>query len=76
MLALAQVEAEPRNAYGIPMKDALDPTAAWDAPDNPSLDYSVAAVSRKQKAYYTKYDTDKEHPMERSGHLWRVSKKN
>jgi len=75
MLALADVEDERRNSYGIPMEDALDPASVWDAPDNPTVDYSVAAVSKKQKRYYAQYDTDPKNPMDRSAHLWRVTKK-
>jgi len=76
MLALAEVEAERRNSYGIPMVEALDPNAVWDAPDNPTVDYAVAAVSQKQQRYYRQYDTDPKNPMDRSAHLWRVTKKN
>jgi len=76
MLALGREEAEPKNAYGIPMRDATDPNAVWDAPERPTLDYSVVALARRQKAYYAMYDTDKKNPMDRSGQLWRVRKRN
>lgn len=57
------------------MRDATDPTAKWDAPDFPTLDHSVAALSRKQRIYYATYDTDKSNPMDRSGQLWSVRKR-
>lgn len=75
-MALAREEAEPKNVYGVPMKDATDPDAVWDVAELPTLDYSVVALTRRQKAYYALHDTDKKNPMDRSGQLWSVKKRN
>lgn len=76
MLALQAIEAD-LGPHGIPMSEALDPAneMKFETPDFPLLDYAARAMSKKQKAYYAAYDTDKKNPMDRSGHIWPVRKK-
>lgn len=56
------------------MRDALDPKTQWEVSDLPTVDFSEQALALKQRAYYTKYDTDPKNPLNRAGHLWGISK--
>lgn len=38
----------------------------------PTVNYAAHTLQADQNAYYAKYDTDKEHPMNRAGHMWSV----
>lgn len=76
MLALAAVEKD-IGPYGIPMSEATDPANqfAFTGADAPVIDWAARNISERQRAYYALWDTDKDNPMNRAGHLWGVEKK-
>lgn len=74
MLALAREEAEPRNAHGILLSEAMDPANKWVVKKNPTRDYAARALSEAQIAYYKQYDTDPKNPLNRAGDMWGVTK--
>lgn len=53
------------------MSTAQDPAHAWDWVSVPYTDYAAKALAEDQRAYYEKYDTDKDKPMLRT-EVWRV----
>lgn len=72
MLALAQLEKE-TNSLGIPHSVATDPANQFRfITRQPTTDWSLHTLAADQKRFYDMYDTDKDHPMNRAGHLWSV----
>lgn len=73
LLALELIEAEPVGAHGIPLVVATDPANQFRFKTAlPVVDWAAHTLAADQQTYYDKYDTDKEHPLNRAGHLWGV----
>lgn len=72
MLALAAIERD-TNSLGIPLSEATDPANQFRyVTRRPTTDWSLHTLEADKKAFYAAHDTDKDHPMNRAGHLWSV----
>lgn len=59
--------------HGIPMDIATDPVNQFGfVTDLPTVDFAADTLAAAQKSYYDQYDTNKDRPMNRAGHLWSV----
>lgn len=76
MLALQAIEAD-LGPHGIPMSEATDPRNEYEFETNPAplIDFAARSIGQTSRAYYDKYDANKQKPMDRSGHIWRTRKK-
>ena len=60
-------------SHGIPMSVATDPANQFQfVTQLPTTDWAAHTLAADQETYYAKYDTNKERPMNRAGHLWGV----
>jgi len=67
LLAHLELEGRPRNVFGTPLEESTDPgnQFKYQGRDGPLVDWQVAAVGKKQDAYYK---ANKDVP--RHGHIW------
>jgi hypothetical protein len=76
LLIASKQDERSRGPHGFPMSEATDKANqyAFEGSGVPSVDYAEKARLDAQAAYYKRYDT-KDNPVNRNGHIWRVSKK-
>lgn len=67
LLASREIEFEPRNSLGIPLREAMDPAHQfdWIAPTIPTMDWQLKAAEDKKDAYYAANEN-----ASRNGHMW------
>jgi hypothetical protein len=59
-------------AHGFPLDVATDPANAYKFTTTPVTDFAAKKLAADQAEYFRRYDTDKEHPMNRGEVLWSV----
>lgn len=67
------VEDETDPVSGLPFSVVTDPDNEYAFVTSlPTVNHAAHTLAADQDAYYAKFDTDKEHPVNRAGHMWAV----
>lgn len=76
LLAAREVERE-RGPHGFPMSEATDPANQFVFVGSraPVVDYAEKARLDAEDAYMREHDSDKNHPLNRNGLIFRVKKR-
>lgn len=76
LLVASRVREREYGPHGFTIAEATDPANvnAFEGSEKPVVDYAEKARADAEAAYYKRWD-QKDNPVNRHGHIWRVKKK-
>lgn len=76
LLVASKILGREIGSHGFPMSEAMDPANqfGFSGPQAPLVDFAEKARLDAQDAFYKQHDK-KDHPVNRNGHIWGVTKR-
>jgi hypothetical protein len=76
LLALQQIELDTDPLTGLPFSEVTDAANQFAYVTAPmEMNWAADQLGRDKDRWYREHDTDKDYPMNRAGHIWRVKRR-